>query len=299
MTHTTKNNKKTEKSVAGICQPAPTHWVGNGFPVQSLLHYGQNYENWNPFLLLDYAAPHTFEPNPGAPKGVGPHPHKGFETVTIVYHGEVSHRDSSGAGGSIREGDVQWMTAGGGILHEEFHSPAYSRRGGNFEMVQLWVNLPAKYKQIPASYQLLEKKRIPVVELPENAGTLRLIAGKYAGQQGAASTVSEIGLWDLELAENASFEFSTSSSHTLLMLILYGEVELHGAKPAQTGNLVRFAHDGECASVKNRGSRARLLILYGEPIPEPISGYGPFVMNTEAEIRQAFEEFENGKFGTL
>ena len=166
-------------------------------------------------------------------------------------------------------------------------------------MVQLWVNLPAKYKQIPASYQLLEKKRIPVVELPENAGTLRLIAGKYAGQQGAASTFSEIGLWDLELAENASFEFSTSSSHTLLMLILYGEVELHGAKPAQTGNLVRFAHDGECASVKNRGSRARLLILYGEPIPEPISGYGPFVMNTEAEIRQAFEEFENGKFGTL
>ncbi len=291
--------KITEKGVAEIYPSAPAHWVGNGFLVQSLLHYDDQYDNWDPFLLLDYAAPHSFAANHGAPRGVGAHPHRGFETVTIAYHGEVSHRDSSGGGGTIREDDVQWMTAGGGIVHEEFHSPEYSRKGGNFEMVQLWVNLPAASKNVPAAYQPLTKERIPVVELPDQSGSVRVIAGKYGTQAGAASTFTEIDLWDVALNGNAVFSFASPPSRTLLMLILHGSVEFHDAQRAQAGNLVRFDHNGNAATVKTAGDSARILLLSGEPIREPIAGYGPFVMNTDEEIRQAFEDYRSGRFGTL
>lgn len=187
-----QSKNKSQRKVSGIYGATSSHWVGDGFLVQSLLTYDDRHRNCDPFLLLDYAAPYQFGPHSGHPRGVGQHPHKGFETVTIAYQGEVAHRDSSGGGGVIKEGDVQWMTAGGGIVHEEFHSKAYSEKGGMFEMVQLWVNLPAKDKETPAAYQPITRDQIPVVTLPDQAGTLRLIAGSYEGQQGAATTFTEM-----------------------------------------------------------------------------------------------------------
>ncbi|MCX7070466.1 MAG: pirin family protein [Gammaproteobacteria bacterium] len=268
------------------------HWVGDGFPVRTLFGYQGDARLLSPFLLFDYAGPHTFAPNSGAPRGVGQHPHRGFETVTIVYDGEVSHEDSSGGGGTIGAGDVQWMTAAGGILHEEFHSPGFSKTGGPFRMVQLWVNLPAKDKMTLAKYQAITNDDIPFV--PFNGGRARVIAGKFQGVEGPATTFTPINMWDVRLDADTTVTFSLPEGHTSLIAVLSGRVTIAG-QDACEAEIVRFSREGTSATIHADGD-AVVLVLTGKPIDEPVVGYGPFVMNSETEIRQAIEDFNSGRF---
>jgi redox-sensitive bicupin YhaK (pirin superfamily) len=270
------------------------HWVGDGFPVRSLFSYNDLGAHVSPFLLLDYAGPHVFAPSRER-RGVGKHPHRGFETVTIVYDGEVEHRDSTGNGGLIGPGDVQWMTAAGGIIHEEYHSPGFARTGGPFRVVQLWVNLPAKDKMAPAGYQAILKADIPVVALPGDAGTARIIAGDYQGIRGAAHTFTPINLWDLSLNAGAALELDLPAGHTAMIVVLTGHVTIAETQTAGEAEMVLLSRDGGEIAIRADGD-AKLLVLTGQPIDEPIVGYGPFVMNSEAEIRQAAEDFNRGRF---
>lgn len=278
------------------------HWVGDGFPVRSLFSYQRDAAALSPFLLFDYAGPHFFEPNDkaeSAPRGVGQHPHRGFETVTIVYDGEVSHADSTGGGGTIGTGDVQWMTAAGGILHEEFHSAAFSKTGGPFRMVQLWVNLPAKDKMRPAQYQAITSGDIPTVAF--EGGSARVIAGAFQGTQGPATSFTPINMWDVRLDADAEVTLDLPDGHNALVAVLSGHVSviedglLESLGEAEVG---RFSVEGAGVTVKANGA-SMLLILSGEPIDEPVFGHGPFVMNSESEIRQAIEDFDAGRFGAV
>jgi redox-sensitive bicupin YhaK (pirin superfamily) len=273
------------------------HWVGDGFPVRSLFSHASHGEHVSPFLMLDYAGPARFEPTT-TPRGVGQHPHRGFETVTIVYEGEVEHRDSTGAGGLIGPGDVQWMTAASGILHEEFHSKAFTAKGGTLEMVQLWVNLPGKDKKEPPGYQTLLDADIPVVELADGAGKVRVIAGEFKGRKGPARTFTPMDIWDLRLNARGTAELSVPEGHTLAVVVLAGTVEINGAQIAREAELVLLAREGGPITVEANGE-AKLLILSGEPIREPVVAHGPFVMNTVGEIKQAMLDFQSGKFGAL
>ena len=273
------------------------HWVGNGFPVRSVFDYNGLGRELSPFLLLDYAAPYQFPPG-NEKRGVGGHPHKGFETVTVAYQGELEHRDSSGGGGKIGAGDVQWMTAGHGIVHEEFHSREFARAGGTLQMVQLWVNLRAKDKSAKAGYQTLLKAQIPTVALPQDAGTVRVIAGDFGGTKGAAKTFSPINLWDVDLKAGQSADFPLPNGHTSTFLALSGTVLVNGEREAVEGDLAIFARAGDEISVK-AGSDAKLLLMDGEPFAEPVIGQGPFVMNSRAEIQRAFEDYQLGKMGEL
>ena len=276
------------------------HWVGDGFWVQPLFsHMGED-RGTDPFLMLDYAAPYQFAPNEArSPRGVGQHPHKGFETVTIAYQGEVAHRDSSGGGGVIREGDVQWMTAGSGVIHEEFHSEDFSRRGGMFEMVQLWVNLPAKDKNTPPRYQHLAKEAIPVVQLADEAGYVRVIAGQHEGVQGAATTFTEMNVWDVVIDAGKEAVLTVPDNHSLSMVVLRGQAQFNGQEQAGAGQLVGFVAEGGAVKVAAGEEEVKILLLSGVPIAEPVVGYGPFVMNTEDEIRQAIHDFNHGRFGRI
>jgi len=285
------------KKLAHIHQSSKMHWVGNGFPVRSVFDYNGLGQELSPFLLLDYAAPYPFPPG-SERRGVGGHPHKGFETVTVAYQGELEHRDSSGGGGKIGAGDVQWMTAGKGIIHEEFHSEAFTRAGGTMQMAQLWVNLRAKDKSAQPRYQTLLKAQIPNVELPEDAGTVRVIAGDYNRNKGPAQTFTPINLWDLTLRAGKSVELPLSSGHTSIFLVLSGEVTVNGERDAGEGDLAIFERAGNGITVKAK-SAAKILVMDGEPIAEPIVGQGPFVMNSRAEIEKAFEDFELGRMGEL
>ncbi|WP_116475422.1 pirin family protein [Zobellella maritima] len=285
------------KQVSGIYTAPNSHWVGDGFPVRSLFSYQDRGEQLSPFLLLDYAGPAEFTAG-SRPRGVGEHPHRGFETVTIVYKGEVAHRDSTGKGGVIGPGDVQWMTAGAGILHEEFHSEAFTQTGGVLEMVQLWVNLPAKHKMTRPGYQAIENKDIPVVPLSENAGRLRVIAGEFDGQAGPASTFSPMQVWDLRLNRNGSQTFSLPENWTTMLIVLHGTVQINGTALTHDAQMVMFDPKGEQLTIE-ANSDASLLLLSGEPLQEPVVGYGPFVMNSEAEIRQAIADFNGGRFGAM
>ena len=288
------------RNVKQIYRATSQHWVGDGFLVQPLFSHMSDDRGTNPFLMLDYAAPYEFSPNEArSPRGVGQHPHKGFETVTIAYHGEVAHRDSSGGGGIIYEGDVQWMTAGSGIIHEEFHSENFSKQGGLFEMVQLWVNLPAKDKNTPPRYQHLAKAGIPVVDLPDEAGCLRLIAGEYKGVKGAADTFTEMNVWDIVLNANKKAVLEIPEAHNLSMVVLRGNVTLNGKEQAGAGQLVGFEKDGGNVHIEAGSEEVKILLLSGVPIDEPVVGYGPFVMNTAEEIRQAISDFKSGKFGSI
>ena len=273
------------------------HWVGDGFPVRSLFSYNAQGKQVSPFLLLDYAGPHVFEPA-AQPRGVGQHPHRGFETVTIVYDGEVSHRDSAGNGGTIGPGDVQWMTAGGGIIHEEFHSTAFTKTGGPFRMVQLWVNLPAKDKMTPGGYQGITTDQIPEVALANDAGNARIIAGDFQGHKGPARTFTPINVWDVRLKAGADVGLDLPEGHTAMVVVLTGHVTINGGQEAGEAEVILFDAKGAGATVHADGD-AMLLVLTGEPIDEPIVGYGPFVMNTEAEIRQAIDDFNSGRFGGI
>ncbi|MGE3773315.1 MAG: pirin family protein [Gammaproteobacteria bacterium] len=286
------------KKILGVYSAPRPHWVGDGFPVRSLFGYdGLGKQHLSPFLLLDHAAPTRFEPA-ARPRGVGQHPHRGFETVTIVYQGELEHRDSTGAGGRIGPGDVQWMTAGGGIVHEEFHSRAFTERGGTVEMVQLWVNLPAKDKMTTPRYQTLLDAQIPSVALPDGAGRVRVIAGEFDGQRGPAQTFTAIDVWDLRLEQGGVARLDTQDGHTLALVVLRGAVLINGEETAREGQLVHLDRAGSGVAIE-AGSDATVLWLSGAPIDEPVVGYGPFVMNSEAEIRQAIEDFESGHFGGI
>jgi redox-sensitive bicupin YhaK (pirin superfamily) len=270
--------------------------VGDGFHVHSMFSYATHGERLSPFLLLDYAAPEGFAPATHR-RGVGEHPHRGFETVTIVYKGEVSHRDSTGKGGTIGPGDVQWMTAASGILHEEFHSEAFARAGGPMHMVQLWVNLPAKDKMAAPGYQAITSGDIPVVALPGGSGRVRVIAGDFGGAKGPARTFTPMHVWDLALEAGAEATFGLPEGWNSALIILGGEVEANGAA-AREAQMVLLDPEGTGVSLKTKEG-ATLLLLSGEPIREPIAGYGPFVMNTEAEIEQAIVDFNSGHFGEI
>ncbi|AXI04215.1 pirin family protein [Aquirhabdus parva] len=285
------------KKVLGTYSAPRQHWVGDGFPVRSLFSYNTFGQQLSPFLLLDYAGPTEFKPTT-TPRGVGQHPHRGFETVTIVYKGEVEHRDSSGGGGVIGPGDVQWMTAGGGIIHEEFHSHEYTKTGGDFEMVQLWVNLPAKDKMTPAHYQAIQNAQIPSVELKDGAGTLRVIAGEFEGFVGPAETYSPVDVWDVRLNAGKRADFTVNEGHTLAVIVLRGTVQVNDTQIARDAQMVVLDQVGTDFTVE-ANSDASFLILSGQPLNEPIEGYGPFVMNTAAQIHEAMQDFNSGNFGKI
>lgn len=285
------------KKILGLHAAPRPHWVGDGFPVRSMFSYNDKGKNVSPFLLLDYAGPAKFEPA-DQPRGVGQHPHRGFETVTIVYSGEVEHRDSTGNGGVIGPGDVQWMTAASGILHEEFHSHAFTRTGGELEMVQLWVNLPAKDKAAAAGYQSILNADIPVAQLPDGAGSVRVIAGNFAGHAGPAHTFTPIDVWDVRLNAGKSAAFPIPAGRNSMLVMLRGTVLVNGETVARDAQLALFSQDGESITVEANND-AVFLILSGEPIDEPVVGYGPFVMNTQAEIVEAIQDFNAGRYGQM
>lgn len=285
------------KRVKAVHRSPEGHWVGDGFPVRSLFSYHTSGAELSPFLLLDHAGPAEFAPAE-KPRGVGEHPHRGFETVTIVYQGEVEHRDSAGNGGRIGPGDVQWMTAASGILHEEFHSERFTREGGTMSMMQLWVNLPARHKMAKPRYQTILDASIPRVALDDDAGTLRVIAGEFEGQRGPAETFTPIEVWDLRLADGRSVTLRTPEGHTTAIVPMQGRAIVNGAKAAGASQLVRLARDGGEFTVKAEGELSAL-VLAGEPIAEPVVGYGPFVMNSEREIAAAFADFQSGRFGQM
>ena len=286
------------KKVLNVTSAPGRHWVGNGFPVHGMFGYsGPGVAERSPFLMLDYAAPYEFQPTRER-RGVGQHPHRGFETVTIVYDGEVEHRDSTGNGGIIGKGDVQWMTAGSGILHEEFHSTDYAGRGGPFEMVQLWVNLPKKDKMAAAGYQGITDAQIPAVALADDAGTLRVIAGDYDGNRGPARTFSPINVWDVRLAAGKAISLPQPEGWTTLVVVLAGTVQLNGETVLRAAQMATLSTVGTEVNIEASGD-AKVLLLAGEPIDEPVVGYGPFVMNSEQEIHQAIADFNGGKFGQM
>ncbi|HGM6859728.1 TPA: pirin family protein [Serratia rubidaea] len=285
------------KKILGVYDSPQAHWVGNGFLVNSLFSYNELGSEMSPFLLLDHAAPTKFRETTGR-RGVGQHPHRGFETVTIVYQGEVEHRDSTGGGGVIGPGDVQWMTAASGILHEEFHSTAFSRRGGTVEMVQLWVNLPAKDKMAAPGYQTLLNQTIPQVPLADDAGQVRVIAGHFAGHDGPARTFSPLNVWDMTLNAGHRTQLTVPEGHTLALVILHGAVLVNDEQIVRETQMVRLDRAGDSFTIEANND-VSLLLLSGEPIDEPIVGYGPFVMNSEAEIQQAFHDFNSGEFGVM
>lgn len=285
------------KRVLGVYSAPRSHWVGDGFPVRSLFSYDSHGKQLSPFLLLDYAGPATFEPTAHR-RGVGQHPHRGFETVTIVYAGEVSHRDSTGAGGVIGAGDVQWMTAGAGILHEEFHGERFARNGGALEMVQLWVNLPARHKLTPPRYQAITAADIPTVALPRNAGTARIIAGELGGRRGPAATFTPMNVWDLRLARGVETELALPDGWTAALVVLHGTAQVNGHAIARDAQMVVLDRVGTSLTIEANGD-AVVLLLAGVPIDEPIVGYGPFVMNSQAEIAEAIDDFNSGRFGGI
>ncbi len=294
---TPASEKKSVKKLRSIQRSADRHWVGNGFPVRTLFSYPNLGPVLSPFLLFDYAGPMEFPPTQER-LGVGEHPHRGFETVTIVYQGEVEHRDSSGGGGRIGPGDVQWMTAASGIVHEEFHGRDFARRGGLFEMVQLWVNLPAKDKLAAPSYQSILNSQIPAVSLPGGQGTVRVIAGEFNGAQGPAKTFTPILVWDLRFAAKQRTEISLPNDYTTALVVLKGALRFDGSATIETADVGLFDRAGTSISVECVQDTTALL-LCGKPIDEPIVGQGPFVMNTAQEIRQAIADYSSGKMGRL
>jgi redox-sensitive bicupin YhaK (pirin superfamily) len=284
------------KRIKQIAQAASPHMVGDGFKVRNFI--GQPlWQDLSPFLMLDYNEPWEVLPSKH-PRGVDVHPHKGFETVTIAWDGKVSHEDSSGGKGTIGPGDVQWMTAGSGILHKEFHAEDFSQQGGTFHMAQLWVNLPAQFKNTPPAYQDLLDKDMGRYELPDGKGFVRIIAGSLNGVQGPARTFTRINIYDARLQAGADWQFSLPDGDTLGIVVMQGNIMINDEKQARTGDMVVFSQHNTDVKIDSN-NEAHLLVLSGEPIREPIAAYGPFVMNTKEEILEAFEEFNSGKFGQL
>ena len=285
------------KQVVSIERKPSAHWVGDGFPVRTVFSFDSLGYRMSPFLLLDYAGPAEFGPS-DTPRGVDEHPHRGFETVTIVYQGELEHRDSAGNHGKIGPGDVQWMTAASGVVHEEKHSHQFTRRGGTLEMVQLWVNLPAEFKMSPPAYQTMLNRQIPSVELPDGAGTVRVIAGEFGGVKGPAQTFTPINLWELQLKALSRAELVLPRGFTAALFVRRGEVVLTDSERARETDLALLTREGEMARITARDD-ASLLVLNAAPIDEPVAAYGPFVMNRKTEITQAIDDYQSGRLGRL
>ena len=287
------------KKVELVMQPPEIHWVGDGFRVHNFIPGGFHLEmeRMNPFILLDYNSKYYFPPS-DKPKGVGVHPHRGFETVSIAYKGRVAHHDSSGGGGVIGEGDVQWMTAASGILHKEYHEKNWSKKGGDFQMVQLWVNLPAKDKMSNPKYQPITNEMMGKVQLQDNGGIIEVIAGSYNGIQGAASTFTPIHLINARLNKTGNVIFDFPASYNTALLVIEGSIRVNENEMVPADNLVLFEHEGEIITISAL-ENSIVLLMSGEPLNEPIAAHGPFVMNTRQEIMQAFSDFNQGKFGYL
>lgn len=285
------------RQVASIQHAGRGHWVGDGFPVRTIFSHQEHGAAISPFLLLDYAGPADFPPS-DQPRGVEQHPHKGFETVTIVYSGEVEHRDSTGGGGLIGPGDVQWMTAASGLVHEEMHGRDFTKRGGTLEMIQLWVNLPAKDKSSSPRYQSITADQIPTVPLPAGAGTVRVIAGTFDDRDGPAHTFTPINLWDVRLNAGHQAEIVLPEGHSALLLVLSGHIDLSTGETLHDAGLAVLAPTGGSIAVQNV-AETKLLVLSGEPIHEPVVARGPFVMNTQAEIEQAYDDYRAGRMGRI
>jgi redox-sensitive bicupin YhaK (pirin superfamily) len=286
------------KQIERIITPNSKHFVGDGFNVYNIIpgNQGLSMRRMSPFIMMDYNALIQFPPS-DVPKGVGVHPHRGFETVTIAYKGKIAHHDSSGGGGVISEGDVQWMTAASGVLHKEYHEEAWSKKGGDFQMVQLWVNLPAKHKMSVPKYQAIPNVSIPKIKLPNACGEIEVIAGELNGNIGAASTFTSVHLYNIRLKAGGKFNFSLPASYNSAILILEGSAMING-ESASANQFLLFKNEGEEINVET-STDSILLVLSGEPINEPIAHYGPFVMNTQAEIMEAIDDFNSGKFGFL
>ena len=287
------------RSIEVVVPPKAPHFVGDGFRVHNFIPsaYRLDMQRMTPFIMLDYNSKFYFEPSE-KPKGVGVHPHRGFETVTIAYKGKVAHGDSYGNKGVIGEGDVQWMTAASGILHKEFHEENFSKTGGDFQMVQLWVNLPAKNKKSKPKYQGITKDQMGKVKLPDNKGSIEIIAGNYKNIQGPASTFTPVHLYNAKLKTGGKTDFSFPSHYNTALLVIEGSIKVNEKETVPTDHFVLFENDGENFTVEAT-SDALVLILSGEPINEPIAAHGPFVMNTRAEILEAMDDFNMGKFGYL
>ncbi len=279
--------------------PNTPHFVGDGFRVHNFIPGvpKMDMQSMDPFIMMDYNSKYNFPPSE-TPKGVGVHPHKGFETVTIAYKGKVEHHDSSGGGGIIGEGEVQWMTAGKGVLHKEFHEKEWSKTGGEFQMVQLWVNLPKKDKNTDPKYQAVTRESIIKVELPSNAGTIEVIAGEYSGTKGTASTFTPIHMMNAKLNKGGKAEFNFPANYTTTLLAIKGSFKLNGKEEIPTDHLALMARDGEHFEIEATED-AIVLVLSGDPLNEPIAAHGPFVMNTREELIEAFQDFNEGKFGEL
>jgi len=285
------------KELVGVYQPGSHHMVGDGFPVRNMIPGSGVEEQLSPFLMLDYMGPQQFPPT-DQQLGVGEHPHRGFETVTIMYHGKVAHRDSTGSGGVIGPGDVQWMTAASGIVHEELHEKEFARQGGLLEGIQLWVNLPKAFKMTRPRYQTLVKEDIPVVDLGGGAGQLRVIAGAFRGVTGPAKTFSPVHLYDVQLTAGYQIELALPEGFNSSVFVLHGQVVVNGAQGVGEVELALFGQRGERVTLEAKQDTT-LLVMSGQPIEEPIARYGPFVMNTREEIIQAVQDYQAGKMGHL
>lgn len=293
----TTETATTTRDALGVYQPGSTHMVGNGFPVRNLFPSNDLDRDVSPFLMLDYAGPQYFSPT-DHPRGVGEHPHRGFETVTIVYEGVVAHRDSAGNAGVIGPGDVQWMTAASGVVHEEFHEKQFARKGGTLHAIQLWVNLPRASKMTAPGYQTILNADIPAVALNGETGTLRVIAGTYEGHEGPAHTFTPIELYDLAVTAGHDVRLSLPKDHNVSLFVLQGHVRAGGAHEAGEAELIVFNRSGSELTIHAEAD-SRLLVMSGKPIEEPIARYGPFVMNTKAELIEAVQDYQAGKMGHL
>lgn len=284
------------KQISAILNPTAPHMVGDGFRVHNFFPSGYKL-NMSPFFLLDYNAKIEFSAR-NEPRGVGVHPHRGFETVTIAYHGAVAHHDSAGNSGIIYPGDVQWMTAASGILHKEYHEELFSKKGGAFQMVQLWVNLPAKDKMTTPKYQALNNKEIAKVVLPNEAGTIEVIAGNFNGTKGSASTFTPIEMYNARLTKGGKANFSFPAHFNTAFVVIEGKIKINNTSIAKADQMAHFKNEGEIIEIEAL-SDSIVLMLSGEPIDEPIAQYGPFLMNTQDEIKQAITDYNEGKFGYL
>ncbi len=288
-----------KKNIELVLSPPEPHFVGDGFRVHNYIPggYRADMERMNPFIMLDYGAKFNFPPS-DRPLGVGVHPHRGFETVTIAYKGRIAHHDSAGNSGEIGEGDVQWMTAASGILHKEYHEKEFSKKGGEMQMVQLWVNLPAQFKMSKPKYQSLANDQISKFELVSDGGIVEIIAGEYKGQKGSASTFSPVNLLNLKLNKNGKADFSFPAQYNTALLVLEGKIMVNGTEEVPPDHFAIFQNEGDDFEIQTDNG-AIVLIMSAETLNETIAAHGPFVMNTRQEILQAFDDFHKGKFGFL
>jgi hypothetical protein len=288
-----------ERKIEIIVPPREPHYVGDGFRVHNFIPsaYRLDMHRMDPFIMLDYNSRFYFPPS-DKPKGVGVHPHRGFETVTIAYKGRVAHHDSAGGGGIIGEGDVQWMTAASGVLHKEYHEETFSKEGGEFQMVQLWVNLPAKYKMSNPKYQAIANREMGIVKLENNSGLVEIISGEYQGIKGPANTFTPITMLNVKLNSQGEAEFNFPAHFNTALLVIDGEIQVNETAVVPADHFLLFENEGEQFTIKGLKD-STVLVLSGEPINEPIAAHGPFVMNTRQELVQAFQDFQNGKFGYL